>query len=202
MSSMSSLHIQVGLPTDLSVTAARLYADAFQRKLSPILGPRPTLEAILQAALYPPNAIVALRDEALLGLAGIQHQQKHFVDVGWSQLRQFHGTLGALGRAGLGLLLMRPHRPDELLMDGIAVDSSARGQGIGSLLLEEVCDFAHREGYARVRLDVIDTNPGARRLYERHGFRAVHTQSLGWLKPVFGFGSATEMVKSVKEETP
>ena len=44
-----------------------------------------------------------------------------------------------------------------------------------------------------VRLDVIDRNAGARRLYERFGFIAGKTQHLGPLAWVFGFRSATQM---------
>jgi GNAT superfamily N-acetyltransferase len=148
--------------------------------------------------MYAPNAIVTLQEGALVGLAGMQHEQ-HFVNVGWAHLRQFHGVAGAVWRAALGLLLERPHRSGELLMDGIAVAFSARGQGVGTLLLNAVYDFARQHGYTQVRLDVIDTNPDARRLYERHGFQATHTQPLGILKPLFGFASATEMVKCLSE---
>ena len=91
-------------------------------------------------------------------------------------------------------LFWRRHRPDELLMDGIAVHAEMRGQGIGTRLLEAVLDFARSHGYNSVRLDVVDTNPGARRLYERMGFVVVRTREYPYLRSL-GFSAVTTMVK-------
>ena len=51
--------------------------------------------------------------------------------------------------------------------------------------------------HAEVRLDVIDSNPRARTLYEREGFNATDTHRLGLLRHVFGFESATTMIKTL-----
>ena len=82
-------------------------------------------------------------------------------------------------------------------MDGIFVAPEARGQGVGTGLLDAVAAEAQRRGYAEVRLDVVEGNDRARALYEREGFRAVATQSTGVLRHVFGFRSATTMVRQV-----
>ena len=57
-------------------------------------------------------------------------------------------------------------------------------------------ELAKERGYRTVRLDVIDTNPRARALYEREGFEPVHTESFPALRPVLGFGASTTMVWS------
>lgn len=67
---------------------------------------------------------------------------------------------------------------DEMIVDFIAVDPSYRGHGIGSKLL----DFAEEvavsvEGISRLTLGVIDENKGARRLYERKGFKVYKTKN-------------------------
>lgn len=79
-------------------------------------------------------------------------------------------------------------------MDGIVVSDAARGQGIGTRLLAAIKDEALARGCTSVRLDVIDSNPRARALYEREGFVAGHRSDLGPLRHLFGFRSATEMV--------
>ncbi|GAA2379938.1 GNAT family N-acetyltransferase [Dactylosporangium salmoneum] len=57
------------------------------------------------------------------------------------------------------------------------VRPDARGRGIADALLAEALGWAEQEGRERVELWVIDGNDRARRLYERHGFRATgHTQ--------------------------
>lgn len=52
------------------------------------------------------------------------------------------------------------------------VREDRRGRGLGTRLLRELLDRAHRAGFARISLSVEDGNP-ARRLYERLGFVAV-----------------------------
>ncbi len=47
------------------------------------------------------------------------------------------------------------------------------GRGLGARLLERVLDEARSEGAALVWLDVLRSNAGARRMYERHGFQVV-----------------------------
>lgn len=55
----------------------------------------------------------------------------------------------------------------------IAVVPSRRGRGIGELMLSALLERARAEGHAQVSLSVERQNP-ALRLYEKHGFRAVH----------------------------
>ena len=64
-------------------------------------------------------------------------------------------------------------------MDGICVDETARGQGIGSLLLDAITDEARSQGLRFVRLDVIDANPRAKALYERKGFKSGENPTVG-----------------------
>lgn len=82
-------------------------------------------------------------------------------------------------------------------MDGIFVRAEARGLGVGSALLDAIERHAAGSGLKQVRLDVIDENPRARALYARRGFEATSTVSLGMLKPLFGFQSATTMIKAI-----
>ncbi|MEM0935761.1 MAG: hypothetical protein AAGJ91_07650 [Pseudomonadota bacterium] len=45
---------------------------------------------------------------------------------------------------------------------------------------------------------MIDTNPRARALYERKGFKEVAATSLGLHSPIFGFSRAAQMSKTVR----
>ena len=85
-------------------------------------------------------------------------------------------------------------------MDGIVVHPEMRGQGIGTRLLSELNAFACQEGYNKIRLDVIDTNPAARRFYERNGFVATKTEHFGYLRWLLGFGASTTMNRNRSEE--
>ncbi|GEM_PF-1524708 len=49
----------------------------------------------------------------------------------------------------------------------------------------------------QVRLDVVDTNPDARRLCERKGFQAIRHVKYGVLTAWMGFTGSTTLVKDV-----
>ena len=55
---------------------------------------------------------------------------------------------------------------------GMWVRPEVRGRSVGALLVQAVLDRAAVLGCDRVRLDVVDGNAPARRLYERMGFVA------------------------------
>jgi len=60
---------------------------------------------------------------------------------------------------------------DALYIRGMAIIPTARGQGIGELLLEEIESFARRQSYQRLVLSTTPFLSRAIRLYERAGFR-------------------------------
>ena len=80
-------------------------------------------------------------------------------------------------------------------MDGIAVRADQRGQGIGTRLLCGIFDFASTQHFQSIRLDVVDTNPRARQLYERVGFVPTQTHAYPFLHRIVGFSRVTTMVK-------
>jgi ribosomal protein S18 acetylase RimI-like enzyme len=67
---------------------------------------------------------------------------------------------------------------DSFFLNSIAVLPSARGQGVGQALLEEVLNRARRTNFQNVTLQVWEGNDSACRLYERHGFTIVRTAVL------------------------
>jgi ribosomal protein S18 acetylase RimI-like enzyme len=79
-------------------------------------------------------------------------------------------------------MLEREADGNTLQMDGICVGHSARGKGVGSALFDALFSHARERGYDYVTLDVIDTNPRAKSLYERLGFEVVNTESASILQ--------------------
>ena len=193
-----SFTIYHGLPVHLRSDAARLYWQAFGGKLGLVLGPEPLAFRLLDRVMQGDHAIVALSHHgALLGLVGFKSPDGAFAGGGLADLRSVYGLPGALWRAGLLRLLERDLDNDRFLMDGICVANAARGQGVGTALLQAIYAEGRSRGYPSVRLDVIDANPRARALYERQGFKPTRTSKLGLLRLVFGFSTATTMVRSL-----
>ncbi len=71
--------------------------------------------------------------------------------------------------------------PDHAWLVSMWVAPEARGTGTGERLIQAVVAWASEAGYARLLLDVADSNQAAGRLYERMGFR--RTGETGRLPP-------------------
>ena len=54
---------------------------------------------------------------------------------------------------------------------GLGVLQSDWGQGIGSQLMERMIAWAKAQSLLKIQLEVVETNLGAIRLYQRHGFQ-------------------------------
>ncbi len=191
---MTEFSISKGFSNAERETVARLYWQAFSTKLGLLLGPD-TRAISLFAQIITPEFALTARDTAgtLIGVAGFKTAHGALTGGGLRDVVQHYGWLNTLWKAPLLALLERDLAEDTLLMDGICVESSARGLGIGTALLDAIKAEAQTRNLAQVRLDVIDINPRARALYEREGFVAGPVRSLGPLRLIFGFSNATPM---------
>ncbi len=190
------MHILTGLPPHLKPAAARLYWEAFGGKLGRVLGPTDRAMRFLDRIIRCDHAIVAVQDGRLVGLVGFKTPGAAFADGGFGDLWAIYGP-GALWRAAALRLLSREVDNERFLLDGLCVAAGARGTGVGTALLEALGAEGRRRGYRALRLDVVDTNPRARALYERLGFRAIRTTATGPLRLLFGFRAATTMVREL-----
>lgn len=195
------IHYQVGVPESQRSIAAQLYEQAFGAKLAVGIPNDARRLQVQEASLQMQFGIAALHGERLVGLAGF-HTADGSLTGGMSTRMLFKrlGLLRGIRAVAIFALYKREQKSAELLMDGIVVDADYRGQRIGSTLLDMVKQYARENGYSHVRLDVIDTNPDARRLYLRHGFVATKTETFGYLRWLLGFGAATTMVFTVDDD--
>ncbi|GLY17013.1 GNAT family N-acetyltransferase [Kineosporia rhizophila] len=191
------IRIHRAVPRGAEADAARLYGDAFGSKLRPGLGTGAVRERFLAAALRPDRMVCAEVDGVVCGVVGLNLDGDGAFSITWRSLREHYGA-SAWWRMLLLLPLHREPRKGHLLLDGIAVDARMRGRGVGGRLLDEVDRIAAEQGFDRIGLSVIDSNPRARALYERHGYSAARTERVGALGDLYGgFRSVTKMVKEV-----
>lgn len=192
------MRIERGFPDTDRAAIAALYWEAFGAKLGRTMGPRARALAFVARVLSPDHALCARDgDGRLLGVAGFKTASGALVGGGLGDMMRIYGLPGALWRAALLSALQRDVENRRFLLDGLFVAPEARGRGVGTRLLEAISAEAAARGYAEVRLDVIDANTRARALYERLGFRAVDSHSIGPLRWIFGFRSATVMVRRI-----
>lgn len=187
---------RVGFDDRDRVVAAKLYDEAFQQKLRPGIPHEAKRLRFLAAGMVPSHCIAAYDGERLVGIAGFHDVSGSLTGgIDFKLAREILGVWGALRAYAVFALLDRSPDEGELLMDGITVDAGERGRGVGTGLFKRLEAHCLENGFDRIRLDVVDTNPDARRLYERLGFEATKTEQVGWLKPFMGFSASTEMVK-------
>ena len=195
------VHYQFGIPEPLRHDAAQLYDQAFGAKFSVVIRDKEKRQQLLSDSLLLPFSAVAIANGKLVGLAGF-HTPQGSLTKGITARRLFQ-HLGPLGGAWAAIvfgLYERELKGSELLMDGIAVSQEMRGHGIGTKLLDNLKRYACENGFSHIRLDVIDTNPAARRLYERQGFTPTRTEHFGCLRRLLGFGASTTMVFQVERK--
>lgn len=184
-----------GLPEAMRRRAAELYYAAFQQKLEPIFRAQDRTIDLLAQSFDTDMVFVALHGETLVGLAGMQHGNRQFVSFTLPLFTQHFGWTRGTAKLLACAVFERHAAARQLLMDGIVVDSALRGQGVGTQLFAALRAYAAQNSFNSIRLDVVDTNPAARRLYERLGFVATQTTTLPGAKYIFGFGASTTMIK-------
>ena len=201
MNPSSQLEIRIGLPEHCLREAAEIFYESFEQKLYPIMEPRERGVSFLQKYINPEGAIVAMDNGQLVGIAGLQYEGCHFFSPSISELTHEFGCLRGFMKIVRMRLFHSPDREGELYLKAVMVSSSMRGEGIGTQLLTGVSDFAWAHGFGVVRLDVVDTNPDARRFYERHGFVATRIRRCPFpfifISRVMGFSSAITMIKKI-----
>ena len=181
------------------VRAGQIYYQAFRRKLQPLVGSPAQASQILTAGLNLDMVMGVVVDGELSGIAGLHTRQGIFLQVVLrDSLHNLGPVRGLFAWVVINLFTVSPNcSPDELRIAALAVDSALQGQGLGSRLLEAVFDRARREGYHAVRLEVVDTNLGARRLYERFGFGIIATHRYPIPRNWLGFSKDHVMVKKL-----
>jgi len=195
------MRISVGIPHQHREEAAALYWEAFGDKLGFVLGPKYRAIRFISAVLRADHGVCAHDDSGrLVGVAGFKTVQGALVGASFHDLRRVYGWTGAAIRVALLAALETDTENERFLMDGLFVAEEARGQGVGTALIDAITAEAKRRGYRQIRLDVVDTNKRAKALYLRRGFYELRTQSIGVMRHVFKFRTATSMVRDIYPE--
>jgi ribosomal protein S18 acetylase RimI-like enzyme len=129
----------------------------------------------------------------------LYYHKRNFCNSGLSSFVEEFGWLSGFFRF-VGFAFFYVGGGHDLVVEAIAVAASMRGKGVGTQLLEAAFDFARQNGFKSVSLEVVDTNPDARRLYERLGFVPTKTRKYPYLRNLMGFSAATMMVKEIDEK--
>lgn len=168
--------VQRGMPERFRGKASLLYDEAFGPKLSVAVRSGEKRIALLEESMVPAFALAALAGDELAGVAGFQTPEGSFTgglvsgSAANKNLVSQLGYLKASWAAAIFSLYERKAKPGELLMDGIAVRSDFRGQGIGGRMLDDIA------GYAREKR--LRAGPAGRDRHQSRGQEAVRAEGL------------------------
>jgi ribosomal protein S18 acetylase RimI-like enzyme len=183
---MTTLEVRPALPESLREDAGKLILAAFEPKWRLLIGRNSQrMATLLSQALDVNQFLAAVENGRLLGLAGLGHGGRPCLSA---SLKQCLAHLGLRGvRAWPMLQQLRGRYPsDELHVDILAVEAR-RGRGIGTRLLDAAAARAGQLGLVATRLEVLDTNTSARRLYERQGYVAIAEHKIPFVPRSAGF---------------
>jgi len=89
-------------------------------------------------------------------------------------------VLGGDPATGVALVTLRPNVWSDgpvALLDEMYVEPEQRGTGIGSAILQHMVEICRELGVAAIEINVDESDAGAMRFYERHGFSGVDPDS-------------------------
>ena len=139
-------------------------------------------------------------DNELLGISGFQLGNTSLTDIKFRTFVVKYGIIkGTFKYIILAVLFNRkPDKKSQLLMDGIAVKEGNRGRGIGKQLFIELEKFSIQSKMTSIKLDVIDENPKAKKLYESIGFVPIkYSKTPIFIYKLIGVSGVTTMVKEL-----
>ena len=110
---------------------------------------------------------------------------EQMAEAEWQEMLATRNYFAAFdGDDPIGLIALRPDDGESFLHRGVVLNvyvaERARGQGVGSILLEAIADHAKTLGILQLELGVRAVSEGAIRLYEKNGYEKIGTMPRGF----------------------
>jgi ribosomal protein S18 acetylase RimI-like enzyme len=186
----SQIEIQFGIPEKHRHQAASICYDGLVSQMGFLLGSRQKVITLIAHSLNIERGLAAQTQGQLVGLVGLKYENLPFSQFERSHcIRELGFLRGLLAFRAFNNIAFAKPLPDEMCIDVLVVDASMRGKGIGSLLMQSAFEIALKNQCTAVIVDVASTNPNARRLYERLGFKFVQTIKFKYLPKWISQGS-------------
>ncbi|WP_300667793.1 GNAT family N-acetyltransferase [Desulfoluna sp.] len=190
------------LPEPLKESSIKVFIDGFGQKIDHLmLNPHDSNQAkrVYRDGADFTSGIYALCEGKLVGLIGLQFQRQKFIHLNLTTLHQEFGFWGGVTRKLSGSVFkdLHPLKDDELRVQVISVAGSFRGTGVGHRLLEALFAWGKARHLTCVRLEVVNTNPQAKKLYHELGFTRCGWLPYGPIASKAGFSSQFLMKKEL-----
>ena len=150
--------------------ALRLAYDAFAKKFRLGFRDADDLVRLFHDSVDPTSCLSAVVAGQFAGILTYQTVSQEFYHLNPAAIFTRFSPWRALRMLFNLMLLADEPKPDEFVVDSLAVAESCRGMGVGTALLQQAEERARAMGKRTMSLGVIAENDGAIRLYERQGF--------------------------------
>ena len=180
--------------------ALRVAYDAFAEKFRIGFRNADDLVRLFRDSVDPTSCISATADGQFAGFLAFQTSCQEFYHLNpMAVFTRFSPPRAVRILINLVLLADRV-RPDEFIVDSLAVDRSARGMGVGTALMRRAERMARSMGKRTMSLGVIGENDGAIRLYERLGYRTTRTWRGFLIRLAAGSSEVRRMEKPIADD--
>lgn len=200
--SFTEATIVEGLASGHVNDALSLVYAAFAQKLRIGFRDARDLMRLFHDAVDATSCFSALVHGQCAGILLFQTAGQEFFRLHSGALWTRFSPLRALLMLGNLALLADSVRPEEFRVDALAVDRKFQGMGLGTALMRKAEAQARARGCGTLSLDVIGTNDGAIRLYEKLGYRIAQTQRGFYVRLATGTTETHRMEKSLANERP
>ncbi len=191
------IEIKLGIPEELRQQAAIICYEGFPQ-IKWLFGSQQKAVTVFEPSFNTELGLTAQIQGQLVGFVGLKYENRPFFRFDRSHFIRELGLLrGLLAFLVLNNISLAKPLADEMHIAVLVVDASMRGKGIGSLLMQAAFEIAQQNRCTAVVLDVANTNPDARRLYERLGFKAVRTIELKYLPKWISTGATIMRKESI-----
>ena len=195
-----SIRILTNIPFgrgDYIDSAVEIFYEAFERKIAALMKPKKSAIKVHRSAFKPEMAFYAESKGSIVGLAGLNYRNKSFLEFNYSDLRKAFNPFKCIFYFFIFKFSKPKIKKDVVRLEALAVDKTCRSKGVGTLLIKKVFNFARDNGFKEVLLEVVDTNPRAKVLYERLGFIQKKKVKFYFFTRKAGFSSEYVMSRSV-----
>lgn len=189
------------LPKLLRNDAIEIYYEAFDKKEQQKILYYSKKQAIklyrkginFKAGLY------AIKKGKVIGVLGFKSDKFKLMDYKLKLLTDEFGLFGGLIRKIRYLFTqIESISKKEIKIEAIAVAKKHQRKGIGTKLIKKAIAYSKKHNYKRIILNVVNTNPNAKRLYKRVGFKTIGNRYYGFITKKAGYTSYSKMALDLK----
>jgi ribosomal protein S18 acetylase RimI-like enzyme len=184
---------------------SKLLFDAFREKFTYIWHMNKSEEHTLEFLYHNLNynsCLYAIYEDNVVGVLGMDNfKGVKLLQFSLKSQIESYGILGGLFRQCIQVVerIFFSSKVDskQSRVYPIAVSEKTRGMGIGKALLIKFEEYLKERGILSIALEVIDTNPRAKKLYEKMGYVVIDKKRTSFFTKEAGFDYMYFMTKEI-----